>query len=197
MFVIKPENLTFNLLDDESARRAIEIVGDTANRNGIEWALAGGLALILYGSNRLTREVDIVASRTLPMPSQGLLKQGGVRYIVPTAKKEVAVDWIIRNDEALPFYRAALNEAVIIDGIPVLKPEWLFILKFIAGAVKNQEDYKFLLGCPNLVDRLKVKKLILQVGGNETWAVMKNGLQHWYDAVDGRYEYESGWFIDS
>ena len=36
------EPLEFNLLDDESARQAIEAVGGLAERNGVEWALAGG-----------------------------------------------------------------------------------------------------------------------------------------------------------
>lgn len=189
--------LNFNLLDDESAIEAIETVGKLANKNNIEWALAGGLAMILYGSERLTKDVDIVAAKTLPLKSHALLTQGGVRYIIETSRKGVAVDWIVRNDEAERFYQAALIDAVVIKNIPVLKPEWLVILKYIAARRKHVDDYRFLLSCPNMVNREKIKETILQLGGRETWAVMKNGLQQWYDIADGKKTPEKDGYIDS
>ncbi len=195
---MRTETLHFNLLDDESAIEAIETVGKLANKNNIEWALAGGLAMILYGSERLTKDIDIIASKTLPLGSHALLKQGGVRYLVQTSKQGVAVDWIVRNDEAGRFYQAALVEAVVIKNIPVVKPEWLVILKFIAARTKDTDDYRFLLGCPNMVDREKIKEKVWRIGGKETWAVMKNGLQQWYDIADGKKSSDAGGgYIDS
>lgn len=191
------ETLHFNLLDDDSAIEAIQTVGKLANKNDIEWALAGGLAMILYGSERLTKDVDIIASKTLPLNSHALLKQGGVRYIVQTSKKLVAVDWIVRHDEAGRFYQAALLDAVVIKNVPVLKPEWLVILKYIAARAKDDDDYRFLLSCPNMVNREKIKETILEIGGRETWAVMKNGLQRWYDIADGKQTSVKDGYIDS
>ena len=45
----------------EAARKA----GELAAREEIEWAVAGGLAMHLYGSPRMTKDVDIIASRHL------------------------------------------------------------------------------------------------------------------------------------
>ena len=177
--------LKFDLLDDDSAMETIETVGKLADDNGIDWALAGGLAVILYGSDRLTKDIDIVASRLLPLENNGLLEQGGERYNVKTSKREVAVDWITRNDEAKRFYEEALKDAVKIQDTPILTPEWLVILKYIAGRFKDQEDSVFLLKTKGLVDRQKIKDTIIKIGSNEAWIAFKSGLQKWYDLADG------------
>ena len=191
------EDLQFNLLDDESARQAIETVGELANQNDIAWALAGGLAVILYGSDRLTKDVDIIAAGVLPLENKGLLKQGGARYLIATSKQEVAVDWITRSDEAKRFYQAALRDAARIKNVPILTPEWLVILKYIAGRFKDQEDCVFLLRRASLVNRRKIQELVMNIGGPETWAVMKYGLQRWYDLADGTNRAEKEGYIDS
>ena len=72
--------LKFDLLDDEFAMQTIETVAKLAEDNGIDWALAGGLAIIPYGSDRLNKDVNIIASKTLPLENEGLLMQGGERY---------------------------------------------------------------------------------------------------------------------
>lgn len=189
--------LNFDLLDDESAMEAIETVGKLADENDIDWALAGGLAVILYGSDRLTKDVDIIASQKLPIKSEGTLVQGGERYSFKTAKKVVAVDWITRSDEAKKFYQHALKDAVMIQETPILTPEWLVILKFIAGRFKDQEDCVFLLRQKDMVDRHKVKQMILEIGGNETWAGFRSGLQRWYELADGGKPPLKAGYIDS
>lgn len=84
--------------------------------------------------------------------------QGGERYLIKTNKKEVVVDWIIRKDEFKKLFAQALSEAVEINGVPILTPEWLVILKFIAGRFKDQEDAVFLLSRQDLVDRNLIKE---------------------------------------
>ncbi len=91
--------INLDLLDAESATEAIKTVAEIADANDIEWALVGGLAMAIYGSDRTTKDIDIIANRLLPLENQGLLRQGGERYIIKTNKKAVAVDWIIRKDE--------------------------------------------------------------------------------------------------
>ena len=154
--------LKFDLLDDESAMETIETVGNLADENDIDWALAGGLAVILYGSDRLTKDVDIIASKKLPLKSEGNLVQGGERYTVKTAKRTVAVDWITRTDEAKKFYQQALKDAVMIADTPILTPEWLVILKYIAGRFKDQQDAVYLLKQKNLVDE-KQKEILASI----------------------------------
>ena len=189
--------LNFDLLDDESAMQTIETLGKLADDNKIDWALAGGLAVILYGSDRLTKDVDIIASKKLPLQSEGILVQGGERYSVKTEKKVVAVDWITRNDEAKRFYQQALKDAVTIQQTPILTPEWLVILKYIAGRFKDQEDGVFLLSKKGLVDRRKIKEMIIDVGSVETWAAFKSGLERWYNLADGKAANVKEGYIDS
>jgi hypothetical protein len=181
-------NLELGLLDDESARQAIEIVGKIANQQGIDWALAGGLAVILYGSDRLTKDVDIIASQLLPakLPVAGRLRQGGERYVVETEKRSTYVDWIIRGDEFKKLFQAALSEATTVSGVPILTPEWLVILKFIAGRFKDQEDAVFLLSRPGLVDRKSIREKIENHLGKPAWGLARHGYQRWYDLADGR-----------
>ena len=189
--------LNFDLLDDKSAMETIETVAKLAAENNIDWALAGGLAVILYGSDRLTKDVDFIASKKLPLKSVGSLVQGGERYTVKTSNKEVTVDWITRNDEAKKFYERALQDAVMIQETPILSPEWLVILKYIAGRFKDQEDGVFLLRRKDLVDRGKIKQMILEIGGNETWAAFKSGLERWYELADGSKSPLKEGYIDS
>jgi hypothetical protein len=189
--------IEFGLLDDESAMQTIETVGRLADENNIDWALAGGLAVILYGSDRLTKDIDIVASKALPLEKEGPLAQGGERYNIQTEKRVVAVDWITRNDEAKRYYQEALKEAVMIQDLPILTPEWLVILKYIAGRFKDQEDGVFLLRKPGLVDRNKIKATILRIGSNEAWIAFKAGLQKWYDLADGVITAAKPGYIDS
>lgn len=182
------EKFELPTLDEDSAKEAIATVGDLAKENNIDWALAGGLALILYGSDRLTKDIDIVASRLLPskLPVEGKLRQGGERYRVETKRRSTSVDWIIRNDDFKSMFQEALAESVEIGGVPVLTPEWLVILKFIAGRFKDQEDAVFLLSRPGLVDRSVIREKIVKHAGHQAWQLAKHGYQRWYDMADGR-----------
>lgn len=182
-----------DLLDEESARQAIEIVAELAKKNGIDWALVGGVAMSLYGSDRLTKDIDIIASKPLPVPKSqiaGQLRQGGERFLTATDKKTVAVDWIIRKDEFKTLFEQALKESVKIGDIPVLTPEWLVILKFIAGRFKDQEDAVFLLSRKDLVDRNLIKEKIINLLGRAAWGLARHGYQRWYDIADDRKQDE-------
>ena len=178
--------INLDLLDEESATEAIKTVAALAEANGVQWALVGGLAMALYGGDRNTKDVDVIASKLLPLENQGLLKQGGERYSIKTKKKSVAVDWIIRNDEFKALFQEALKEAVKINGAPILTPEWLVILKFIAGRFKDQEDAVFLLSRNNLVNRKLIKEYIIKTAGEIAWGLAKHGYQRWFDLADGR-----------
>lgn len=178
--------ITLDLLDEESATQAIQAVAKIADEIDANWALVGNLAMALYGSDRLTKDIDIVADKLLPLENEGKLRQGGERYLIKTDKKEVAVDWILRNDEFKKLFQVALKEAVEINGVSVLTPEWLVILKFIAGRFKDQEDAVFLLSRKGLVNRNLIKEKIVEHVGLTAWGLAKHGYQYWYDIADGR-----------
>jgi len=178
--------INIGLLDEESAVEAIEFVDELAQENGIEWALVGGLAMALYGSDRTTKDIDIIADKLLPLEKVGDLVQGGERYLIKTNKKEVAVDWIIRKDVFKQLFAEALKESVKINDVPVLTPEWLVVLKFIAGRFKDQEDAVFLLSRNGLVNRNLIKEHIIENAGEIAWELAKHGYQRWFDLADGR-----------
>lgn len=188
------ENMTkrkinLDVIDEDSASQAIDLISKIAEENKIDWALVGGLAMNFYGSDRFTKDIDMIASTRLPMPKEkivGQLKQGGERYQADTDKKIVSVDWIIRNDEFKALFQEALSEAVKIDDLPILTPEWLVILKFIAGRFKDQEDAVFLLSRKGLVNREVIKEKIIKHFGKAAWGLAKHGYQRWYDLADGK-----------
>lgn len=178
-----------DLIDGETAIKAIEIVGAMADQHDISWAVCGGIAMAVYGSPRLTKDVDIIGSKRLPIKEiLGYLKQGGEHFTVETEKRTVPIDWILRNDDAKTLFEKALSEAVWIDELPVVTPEYLVIMKFIAGRFKDQEDAVFLLSQPDLVNREKVKNIIVEVFGQGAWFLAKHGYQRWYDLADGEIE---------
>ena len=133
-----------------------------------------------------TKHIAIIADKSLPLEKVGDLLQGGERYLIKTGKKEIVIDWIIRKDVFKELFAAALKESVKINDVPVLTPEWLVILKFIAGRFKDQEDAVFLLSRNGLVNRNLIKEHIIKTAGAIAWGLAKLGLQRWFDLADGR-----------
>lgn len=132
------------MIDTETGLAALEKIAKQAVREDISWALVGGIAMHLYGGPRLTKDVDVIARKTLNIKSERQLGFGGERYLSRVDKREIAIDWIVRKDEAKAFYTRALDEAVTLQGIRIISPEWMVILKYIAGRFKDQQDAVFL-----------------------------------------------------
>ncbi len=183
---ITKNRVKHKMLDEESGVEAIEKLSEIAKNSGVSWAVVGGFAMYLYNSPRFTKDVDIIANKRLPIEAFGQLVQGGEHYQIEIEKRKVPVDWIVRNDVAKKYYETALAEAIDFDGIPVITPEWLVILKYIAGRFKDQEDAVFLLKEPNLVNRKKIKETIIKVAGQESWALAKVGFFRWFDIADSK-----------
>jgi hypothetical protein len=178
--------IDIDLLDTESAKEAIQAISEIAAASRADWALVGGIAVALYGGDRNTKDVDAIANKLLPLTSHGKLRQGGERYSIKATRRDVFVDWILRKDEFKKLFEVALSESVKINDVPVLTPEWLVILKFIAGRFKDQEDAVFLLSRKGLVDRRLIKENIIKHVSREAWGLARHGYQRWYDLADGR-----------
>lgn len=143
-----------------------QVVGD---REGLPVAVAGGLAMVLYGSPRLTKDVDVVSVR-VPSPSGELTRKeplsfGGVTFGTPMG---IDLDWIVRADD----YRALYEEAVEAsspgsDGFRVVPPEYLASMKFATLRPKDYEDLMYLLGRPGLVDLEKARGLVYRLLGGK------------------------------
>lgn len=174
------------MIDGETALKALRVVSKNADKKKIPWALVGGVAMSFYGSPRLTQDVDVISSATVGIEAERKLGFGGERYRTKVGNKNVAVDWIVRNDTAKKFYERALAEATEVYGLPIITPEWLVILKYIAGRFKDQQDGVFLLKKKKLVDRKLIRKKIIETAGPEFWALVASNLTRWYDLADGK-----------
>lgn len=175
------------MIATETGLEALNQLAANAKENSIEWALVGGIAMHLYGSPRLTKDVDVIASAILDLKSEKTLGFGGKRYTVKLGKLEIPVDWIVRNDTARKFYERALKEAhKLPSGLPIITPEWMIILKYIAGRFKDRQDAVFLLKQKKLVNRRTIRQKIMETAGDEFWALVAVGLKRWYDLADGK-----------
>ncbi|MGI9056614.1 MAG: hypothetical protein ACR2F2_12530 [Pyrinomonadaceae bacterium] len=159
------KNLSSRSVSKQTGIRVAEEIKKIAERENIEFAIAGGLAMHLYGFERATKDVDFLSNRRLPLNVKRHLSFGGERYEIEISGEKIDVDWIIRRDVYKEFYQKALAEAIVVEGLKILTPEWLVILKYIAGRAKDEIDMLWLLQQGNLVKRRLVRKKIMEVAG--------------------------------
>jgi hypothetical protein len=190
------QNTANLMIATDTGIEAAQKVGQLAAQEEIEWALAGGLAMHLYGSPRLTKDVDIIASRDLSLTPQHRLNFGGSSYTLQVGKYTVQIDWIVRNDGYQKYYRAALKDAIeLSNGLRLVKPEWLVILKINAGRQKDLDDIVFLLRQPKMVDRPTVKQKVVETAGEDAWLAMLPNFRRLCDLADGNTK-EPGKYYD-
>jgi hypothetical protein len=158
----------------EDGLEAAKIVSKAAAEIKAKVAVCGGLALHIYGFTRSTKDVDLLGDKLLSFKEIRKLNFGGVAYEVSVDSGTIEVDLIIRSDEIQELYQQALNDAKIVKsvGIRVVSPEYLVILKYLAGRGKDQIDLMWLLREDDLVDRKKVKGIVSrQMGKHSYWAL--------------------------
>ena len=185
------------MIATDTGVEAAQQVGKLAEQEEIAWALAGGLAMHLYGSPRLTKDVDIIASQNLSLTPQHQLNFGGINFTLQVGKYAVPIDWIVRSDGYQKFYRAALQEAIRLpNGLRIVTPEWLVILKFNAGRQKDLDDIVFLLREEKLVDRPTVRQKVIATAGEDAWLTMLAGFRRLCDLADQKTT-EPGKYYDA
>ncbi len=117
-------------------------------RQGTRTAVAGGLAMALYGHTRMTADVDLIAAKPLLKAARYWCKNiwfGGNSYKVPIDRKRVSVDVIVRDDASRVLYESSLDMTRTLRGLPVISPEHLVLMKLEAGRHKDLSDVQFLL----------------------------------------------------
>ena len=189
------ENTSVPMISSDTGLEAAQKLGQLAAQEEIEWAVAGGLAMYFYGSPRLTKDVDIIASKNLSLTPQHRLGFGGSSYTLQVGKYAVQIDWIVRSDGYQKYYSAALKEAIKMpNGLRVVTPEWLVILKFNAGRQKDLDDIVFLLKQPKTVDRPTVKRKVVETAGEDVWLAMLSGFRRLCDLADGNTKEPSKYY---
>lgn len=187
-------NVANPTISTDTGVEAAQQAGRLADQEEVEWAVAGGLAMHLYGSPRLTKDVDIIASKHLSLTAEHQLTFGGSSYTLPVGKYAVQVDWIVRNDGYRKYYVAALQEAIELpNGLRVVTPEWLVILKLNPGRQKDYDDIVFLLKQQKLVDRPTVKQKVVATTGEDVWLA---SFRRRCDVADGKTT-EPGKYYDA
>ena len=160
------KNMAAKIVSTESGLKAVEKLKEIADREDIKFAIIGGLAMHLYGFDRATKDIDFIAERRLSLEVKRYLTFGGERYEIEVEGEKIDVDWIMRRDQYKEFYKLAFAESEELSfGFRIITPEWLVILKYIAGRPKDEIDLLWLLQQPDLVKRRLVRKKIMQVVG--------------------------------
>lgn len=153
--------------------------------------------MYLYGSPRLTKDVDLIASGNISLKERAPLTFGGSNYSIEVGKYKVDVDWIVRSDGYAKYYQKALAEAVLLpNGFQLISPEWLLILKMFAGRQKDYGDAVFLLKEKDLVDRPKVKENIVGVAGEDAWLATMANFRRLCSLADGRTDEPGKYFVE-
>ena len=172
-------------ISTEEAELVAEMAIDIAAREQIECAIAGGLAMHLYGFTRQTTDVDLIAARRLPLSVSRYLSFGGESYLFQLGDKTITVNWIVRRDADKRIYQAALADADVLEnGWQIVKSESLVVMKYAAGRAKDNLDIQFLLQQPDLVDRRRIKKNLENLFGIEGARGYLIGLRRFYDLAD-------------
>lgn len=153
-------------IDPKQIEEVISFVKALAETQGIAIALAGGVALQMYGSPRMTSDVDFVVSQEPETESLRKIRRlgfGGHRYQAPNG---AMVDLIARSDEYQKLYEEALKNAVESeDGPWVVTPKYLAAMKLAAGRPKDILDLKWLIQDPDLLDLKETQALVYRYFG--------------------------------
>lgn len=147
-------------LDPALLTQAAAEVGELAKAEGRPVALIGGLAMQVYGSDRLTGDLDVVAyDRLDSLPYGSPLSFGGEQTQAPNG---VPLDIVMRDDVYKPLYDEALDRARRVKGlpIPVVLPEYLAAMKMAANRGKDRVDLEFLLSRPGLLDPKRTLRVV-------------------------------------
>lgn len=164
---------------------AAEVMAKVAGENGIACALAGGIAMHIYGFTRATTDVDMLAQAILPLESHGELNFGGESYRVKVGKRTVSVDVIVRNDELKKIYETALAGALETDShLRIISAEWLVVMKHYAGRAKDKLDLIWLLQQEGLVGRKLVERNLIKAVGKKSAFFIFKELQSDFDYAD-------------
>lgn len=161
---------------------AIEQVTAAADLAALPIALCGGLAMQSYGSDRLTKDVDVVVGDHGQMPQLTPLRPLSFGGYETRAPNGVPVDVIVRSDDLLALYNTALSTAVSRPGIAclVVRPEYLAAMKLAAGRARDRLDLHYLITAPGVLDRALTREIVKRyVGG---WYAARDFDTHVEDA---------------
>ncbi len=139
--------------------------------------------------------LGLFASKDLSLTPQHRLSFGGSSYTLQVGQYAVPIDWIVRSDGYQKYYRAALRDAIMLpNGLRIVTPEWLVILKINAGRQKDLDDIVFLLKLQSLVERPTIKRKVVETAGEDAWLAMLPNFRRLCDLADGNTKEPSKYY---
>jgi hypothetical protein len=130
----------------------------------VQVALIGGYAMQLYGSDRLTGDVDVAAYEPIEeLPVGKSLSFGGFQTKAPNG---APVDIVIRDDEYAPLYEEVISKAIRtrLAAMPVARAEYIAAMKMAAWRGKDDLDLQWLIANKKINER-KTRKIIAKYLG--------------------------------
>jgi hypothetical protein len=134
----------------DDLKATIAYVSDIAKAEKKRVVLIGGSAMQVYGSDRLTTDVDFAADELLDgIRGRKTLTFGGIQTKAPNG---VSIDFIVRGDQYRDLYSDAIRQARTAIGLSmrVASPEHLLAMKMEAGREKDHLDIVYLLNSGHL-----------------------------------------------
>jgi hypothetical protein len=155
---------TKRFLDPKTLTDAAVEIAAAAHKQGAHVALIGGFAMQVYGSDRLTGDLDVVAdARLKAFPRGTALSFGGEQT---HAHNGVPVDVVLRRDIYTTLYDEALAHAVRVRGLPlpIVRLEHLAAMKMAAGRPRDEGDLAFLVTKTKIDTRKTLRVVRLHMG---------------------------------
>lgn len=145
-------------LDPKEIDETLAELAEISSREAADVAVVGGVAMMVYGFDRLTMGVDVASDGyLLVLDEVRQLTFGGMVARTPGGRE---VGLIVRDDEYEQLYAQAV-EAARDEGLPlrVVTPEYLLALKMAAARDEDVLDVKFLLGA-GVVDLKAARRIV-------------------------------------
>lgn len=152
-------------LSGKEIEEAVSEVARISDEQHISIVLAGGAAMQVYGSDRLTKDVDFIASEIPSLEKDREYKLLSFGGIGTTLGDGIPVDYIVRNDDFSELYEEAEAKGIDVDlPIRAVSPEYMAALKLAAGRTKDEEDLRFLIAA-DFFDRKLAREIIKRLLG--------------------------------
>lgn len=122
--------------------RAVRAAHEAYEQLGVRHVLVGGLAVGVHGHPRATKDVDFLVGPEAFQSSGTIVS---FRAGVPLASEGVPIDSILAPVTHDAVLAEALADPVVVDGVPVIRPDALVLMKLAAGRRQDLADVLALL----------------------------------------------------
>ena len=131
----------------EKSLYALRAASENLTRLGIRHAICGGVAVGAYGHIRATKDVDfLVGDEAFILHGKLVTFAPGVTWAIEGIPTDmVPLSPPDKPSENLSFMEEEVNDPYELDGMPLVSPEALVVMKLVAHRSKDLDDVAALL----------------------------------------------------